>query len=390
VPHAVYKRHVTARRPFLGYWPEEDDEPQVTLGREPVALVSPDGAVVRGVFWTPPAGTPWRTAVVLSHPRGDFGVHYACPLLAAAGYGVFGFATRYVNNDTDCLHENCVVDVATAVEFVRERGADAVVLLGNSGGGSLMAAYQSQAAQPNVRPAAGMRPLTAIEQLPAADLFVALAAHSGRPEVLTNWLDASVTDEADPLSADPALDPFSPDNGPPYSTEFQQRYRAAQRARNERITDWALARLAALDGTRARDRLFTLYRTWADLRMIDPAIEPSDRRPNWCYLGEPVKANYGVFGIGTLSTLRSWLSMWSLRTSQCTAAPHLARITVPSLVVHASADACVYESDARALLAAIGAADKRLEFIKADHYLLEPDGARTQAADLIAAWVAEH
>jgi len=82
--------------------------------------------------------------------------------------------------------------------------------------------------------------------------------------------------------------------------------------------------------------------------------------------------------------------MWSLRTSQCTAAPHLARITLPSLVVHASADACVYESDARALFDAIGAADKRLEFIRADHYLLEPDGARTQAADLVAAWVADH
>ena len=122
--------------------------------------------------------------------------------------------------------------------------------------------------------------------------------------------------------------------------------------------------------------------------MIDPAIEPSDRRPNWCYLGEPVKANYGVFGIGTLNTLRTWLSMWSLRTSQCTAAPHLRRITVPSLVVHATADTGVFESDARALFDAIGAADKRLEFINADHYLLEPAGARTQAADLIAAWLA--
>ncbi len=60
--------------------------------------------------------------------------------------------------------------------------------------------------------------------------------------------------------------------------------------------------------------------------MIDPSIEPSDRRPNWCYLGDPMRANYGVFGVGTVSTLRSWLSMWSLRTSQCTAAPHLARI----------------------------------------------------------------
>ena len=201
---------------------------------------------------------------------------------------------------------------------------------------------------------------------------------------------SSVTDETDPLCADPELDPFNPANGPPYGADFQLRYRVAQRARNERITDWALAQLDALASTRARDRLFNLYRTWADLRMIDPAIEPSGRRPNWCYLGDPVKANYGVFGIGTTSTLRSWLSMWSLRTSQCTAAPHLGRVTVPSLVVHATADTGVFESDARALFDAIGAVDKELEFLNADHYLLEPANARAEAADLIAAWVADH
>ena len=95
-----------------------------------------------------------------------------------------------------------------------------------------------------------------------------------------------------------------------------------------------------------------------------------------------------MFGVGTVSTLRTWLSMWSLRTSQCIAAPHLARITLPSLVVHATADACVYDSDARGLFDAFAATDKTLEFIKGDHYLQEPAGARDQAADLIAAWVA--
>ena len=58
--------------------------------------------------------------------------------------------------------------------------------------------------------------------------------------------------------------------------------------------------------------------------------------------------------------------------------------------MHATADACVYDSDARALYDALAAPDKTLEFIKADHYLQEPAGARDQAADLIADWVASH
>ena len=40
----------------------------------------------------------------------------------------------------------------------------------------------------------------------------------------------------------------------------------------------------------------------------------------------------------------------------------------------------------RTLYDAIAAPDKTLEFIKADHYLQEPTEARTQSADLIAAW----
>ena len=39
----------------------------------------------------------------------------------------------------------------------------------------------------------------------------------------------------------------------------------------------------------------TMSRTWADLRMIEGATDPSDRKAPWCDDGEPKRANSGVF-----------------------------------------------------------------------------------------------
>ena len=365
------------------------------IEREFVGLPSPlapragaGGHPCQGIYHRP-AGRRPTTAFVATHYNVDFSEHYLAALLAERGFGFLGWNTRFRGNEAYFLLDHALAEIGVGMRWLREQaGVEQVVLLGNSGGGSLMAAYQSQAVEPNVRPG-GARAAEAIAGLPAGDGFVALAAHPGRPEVLTAWLDPSVADESDPLSLDPDLDPFDPAHGPPFPPEFRQRYRTAQRARNERITAWARDQLARLSGTRASDRLFHTYRTWADLRMLDPSIEPSDRPPRHCYRGDPQAANYGVFGIGTQSTLRTWLSMWSLSESQCAAAPHLARITVPSLVVHATADSGVYESDARGILAGLAAADRGLELRRADHYFTEPVGAREELADLLAAWAGQ-
>lgn len=327
-------------------------------------------------------------AFIATHYNVDFAEHYLADLLAVRGYGFLGWNTRYRGAEAYFLLEHALVDIGEGVRWLREEaGVQTVVLLGNSGGGSLMAAYQSQATEPTVVPAPGMRLPEVALRLPAADGYVSLNAHPGRPEVLTAWLDPAVTDESDPLSVDPGLDMFDPANGPPYRPEFVARYRAAQRERNHRITAWAKDELRRLTAAGAWDRLFDVHRVWADLRFADLTLDPSDRKPG-CYQGDARRANYGPLGIGRTNTLRSWLSMWSLEDSSCRGAPHLARVRVPSLVVQSTADRGVFPSDARAIHDALGADDKELRMVPGEHYF--EDGGREDVADMIAAWARRH
>ena len=101
--------------------------------------------------------------------------------------------------------------------------------------------------------------LAAAEMIPA-DGLVYLSAHRGEGKIMNECIDPSVTDESDPTSVDPSLDMYNPDNGPPYSAEFVERYRAAQVARNHRITAWALAELDRVRNAGCFDRMFNLHR----------------------------------------------------------------------------------------------------------------------------------
>jgi alpha-beta hydrolase superfamily lysophospholipase len=386
--------------PFLGetrpagmsFWPLSEDAPAAALNREEVRIVTDDGALVRGILWTP-TDRPWRTAVVLTHPRADFSVHYACPLLAAAGCGVLGFATRFLNNDTDCLHELCGRDVEAAVAWVRARGAEAVVLFGNSGGGSLMALTQAETG--------------------CGDAWVGVAAHPGEGVFMLQAIDPAVADERDPFARIPELDMYDARNGwrpwpepSSYEPEWLTRYRAAQAERVARLDAHAHAQLD--DAARARDALrnvergtpewqthrahavhleyMTIYRTLADPAYLDPTIDPDDRPLGSLFaFPDPFDANYGRAGLARTMTTRGWLSTWSGLSSKAKVADTIAQVRVPTLVVHPTADTEIRVRQAQAIAAAAASDDVTYHELKgAPHYL---EGRRPEAMGFVAEWI---
>ena len=347
-----------------------------------------------------PVDSAPERVLIFMHPTGGGMYLPIVPGLAAAGHHVIWANSRYRGTDSALIMEKVVADLGQVVKDARERlGYEQVVLAGWSGGGSLSAYYQAvanagvgitdtPAGDPYVVPA---------QNLPPADALVMLAAHVSRHETLTEWMDASITDESRPFERDPALnlyDPANP-NQPPYTTEFVAEYRAAQHARNRRITAWVESELAALVavGHDRAERAFVVHGTMADPRWLDPAIDPSDREPGTCFLGEPEVVNDGPVGLARFCTLRSWLSQWSLDHARGDAQQALPTVSQPVLVVGNTADDACTPSHTMRLFDAIAHDRKRLHQVEgATHYYTGPNGRQhlAEAIGVIGEFLDQH
>jgi pimeloyl-ACP methyl ester carboxylesterase len=369
-----------------------------------VPLYAADNGKSRGLLYLPARGKP-RAVAMMAHPRGDFSQHYTIPYWVEAGFAAFAHNTRYLNNDSAMLHENLLLDVAAAMRFLREEaGFERIVMLGNSGGGSLLAYYDAEARMPkgsrvSAPPGGGSPDLNQFE-LQTADGLILLAAHPGQGKVLMRSIDAAVVDENDPWAADPALDMYDVRNGframpeeSRYDRGWLAGYRAGQRARVARIDAIAWRHLEESRNARAISRaaefqnappeyrnfvqrramgprIMIVYRTLANPNYLDLSLEPSERTAGSIFAARPDLFNYHALGLGRVVTPEAWLSTWSGLSSYANLARNLPKVTIPTLVVGATADQDIFVSDIRTEYELSGAADKKIEFIEgADHYM---------------------
>lgn len=338
-----------------------------------------------------------KTVYLFMHPSSTLNLLPTPTGLADRGYHVMCCGSRFAKNDSALIMEKVAADLGAYIRHAREQlGYEKVVLVGWSGGGSLSLFYQAEAESPTVRmtPAGDAYDLTAAD-LPLADGLVFIAAHMGRSELISEWLDPSILDELRPDHRDRDLDIYSPDCPfrPPFSSDFIARFREAQLRRSKRITDFAFETLDMLrrknDGE--RERAFVVHRTMCDVRWIDPTIDPNDRRPNWTYLGDPRVANSGPVGLARFNTLRSWLSQWS-SLSNAKGPENAARIQrTPVLQIENSADDAVPATHNPIIHAALATPNKSLYQVKGGtHYYAGQPELLAECIEAIVSWSRDH
>ncbi|MFF3380576.1 hypothetical protein ACFYXF_47470 [Streptomyces sp. NPDC002680] len=399
------------------------DFPALPAGTETtlIPVAADDDAGSRGVLY---ARGGERTVVITAHPRGDMTRHYAAPAVLEAGYAFYVHSPRSLNNDVDIEHERLLLDLAAGLKHLKdERGYEKIVLLGNSGGGSLLTFYQQQATTPSpgrLTDTASGDPLdlNAVE-MPKADGVVLLAAHPGQGSFMLTSIDPSVIDEDDPLLVDPELDMYNPANGyrplpegSKYSADFLEPYRAAQHARVARLDARAHALIAEQNRYKQQmqepgfadlpleeqhyitrralvGQYMVVHRTEADPAFTDLSLHAwkSTRKPGSILGARPDQVNYAASGFGRLVTPRAWLSTWSGLSTRARLAENLKSVHEPLLMINYTADSLCFPDDNKAQFDATPAEDKTMDFVDADHFTTDL-AKRAEALQLVVDWLA--
>ena len=214
-------------------------EELIDMGRDGLAM-----------YYCPEETKPGGAAgVVIMHCDQNYMPMAMGPMLAARGCRVVACEAK----EGGILEDKFSV-IDRAARFLRSHGAEHIVLMGHSGGATLMTAYQA-VAENGADIFRGPRMIWQCradgEYLPA-DGIMLIDANYGNGVMALLSLDPAIEEEGRGTQLDPQWDIFSEANGydpagAHYSAEFIRRYRAAQVRRSNALIAAAQDRLAAIE-----------------------------------------------------------------------------------------------------------------------------------------------
>ncbi len=231
------------------------------------------GPGVPGELYRPAAAGPKsQIAIFVEHSGGDYLAHSACTEMSSRGYTVLcanNSTSKSLAADDGDLNR-ILLDAKLGVSWLRKQpNIRKIVLLGHSGGGTLMSAYQD-IAENGVKACQGPEKLMkcpdTLAGLPPADGLMLIDSNWGLAEMTLFSLDPAVVNDQSSHNLDPSLDLFNPANGfnpsgSDYSAAFIHRFQKAVGKRNNRLLAEAQAQLRVIETGKGEfddDEAFTI------------------------------------------------------------------------------------------------------------------------------------
>lgn len=302
------------------------------------------GMWINGVLYAPENDADCKNvAVMVMHSDADYLNFPAGKALASHGYRTL---QANVSRVTETLDKK-LLDVKTCIEYLKGLpGVEKIVILGHSGGATLMSCYQAVAENgvQYFQDEKKIVPISDIGELPAADAVMLIDSNWGNGIMTLLSLDPAVKCDCNGVDLDSAYDlskqeGYSPE-GSHYSDEFIAAYQKAQAARNDKLINKALERLEAINSGKGNyrddepwivagatqiapcNRLFPqdirlLSHTKAEWPLIHAngsittGIVPSLRK------ARKAMPFTSIYGMGTMNTsVKTYLSAQAVRTTE--------------------------------------------------------------------------
>lgn len=205
----------------------------------------------RGMLYEPVSPTEnSKIGVVIVHADADYSTWNICGELAKRGFRTLGSSV----SDRASTLDAKLLDIKRCVEFFRAYpGVEKVILMGHSGGATVMTAYQ-RAAENSISSMQGddmLFKLSLKEELPPADGVMCLDANWGNGAMTLFSIDPAIESDDNGIRQNPEYNYFTKESGYAgndtcYTEEFRKKYFKAQAKRNNEIVKKALSRLEAL------------------------------------------------------------------------------------------------------------------------------------------------